>query len=93
VISRRDRGARIILSGLFAHPKSSLGWPGAAFLQAIYGVTGMKIKARFDGVALHPYATDAAELRPEVEGRPLSHALAAPLRRRQYGGRRPGERA
>ena len=66
VIKGRDPGARIILGGLFAHPKSSLGWPGKAFLEALYRVKGINVKARTDGVALHPYATDAAELRPDI---------------------------
>jgi hypothetical protein len=63
-IKGRDPGARIVLSGLFAHPKRSQGWEATAFLNRLYKVRG--IKARFDGVALHPYATDASELGPDI---------------------------
>jgi hypothetical protein len=59
------RGVRIILGGLFAHPISRSQGPDAtAFLNRLYRVRG--IKQHFEGVALHPYARDAAQLRPDV---------------------------
>jgi hypothetical protein len=59
-----DRGARVVLAGLFAHPKRSQGPEATSFLRSLYRVPG--IKARFDAVALHPYANDASELRGDI---------------------------
>jgi hypothetical protein len=59
------RGVRIVLGGLFAHPiRPSQGPDATAFLNRLYRVRG--IKQHFEGVALHPYARDAAALRPDI---------------------------
>ncbi len=57
-----DPGADVILSGLFGEPTASgrRGMPAADFLDRLYAVPG--IKAKFDGIALHPYAIDADDL-------------------------------
>lgn len=61
-IGSADPRAEIVLSGLFGEPTAtgSRGMPAAEFLDRLYEVPG--IKASFDGVALHPYAVDAADL-------------------------------
>ena len=59
-----DPSVDVVLSGLFAHPKRSQGLQAADFLNRLYRVKG--IKANFDGVALHPYARDASDLKPDV---------------------------
>lgn len=68
VIKRTDRAAKTVLSGLFAEPNAKP--PNARhatdFLRRLYRVRG--IKRHFDGIALHPYAEDARELRRMVEG-------------------------
>jgi hypothetical protein len=58
------RGVGIVLSGLFGHPRRSQGIEAATFLHRLYRVRG--IKSHFEGTALHPYAKDAAELRPDI---------------------------
>jgi hypothetical protein len=67
-IKGADPSARVILSGLFGDPtaKPPNGLPAADFLDRLYQVPG--IKADFDGVALHPYAEDAATLEELTEG-------------------------
>ncbi|HSK50533.1 MAG TPA: hypothetical protein VK889_08570 [Solirubrobacterales bacterium] len=67
-IKRADRGARVVLSGLFGEPTAGRkrGMAAEDFLAALYRVRG--IKSRFDGVALHPYAVDAETLEELVEG-------------------------
>jgi hypothetical protein len=66
-IKGADPGARVILSGLFGEPdqRGSRGMPAADFLRALYLTPG--IESSFDGVALHPYAFDAATLERLVE--------------------------
>jgi hypothetical protein len=55
-----DRGARIVLSGLFAHPAEArvrrprLAYTAPEFLDLMYKRTP-GIKGKFHGVALHPY--------------------------------------
>lgn len=66
-VHRGDARGEVILGGLFGNPK---GRPPRAmdavdFLDRLYRVRGAK--ASFDGVALHPYAADVAELRSLVE--------------------------
>ena len=60
-------GAKVLLSGLFGEPnaKGKRGMPAAAFLRRFYRYP--KIKSRFDGVALHPYAVDSKRLEELVE--------------------------
>jgi hypothetical protein len=67
-IKRADRGAKVVLSGLFGKPAptGARGMPAADFLRALYRVPG--IKSRFDGIALHPYAVDTETLEELVEG-------------------------
>ena len=63
-----DRGAKVILAGLFGEPKTTgtRGMDATDFLRAVYRTPG--IKSRFDGVALHPYAVFAEDLEEMVEG-------------------------
>ncbi|HEX2097247.1 MAG TPA: hypothetical protein VHF50_07765 [Solirubrobacterales bacterium] len=64
---RADPAARLMLSGLFAEPsaKPPNAMPAVDFLDRLYDVPG--IKRSFEGVALHPYAEDAADLRRMTE--------------------------
>lgn len=57
-----DRGAKVVLSGLFGDPdeRGPRGMSAISFLERLYAVPGLK--ARFDGVALHPYAADTSDL-------------------------------
>jgi hypothetical protein len=64
-ISSVDRGAKVILGGLFGHPKPAQGLSATAFLDRLYRVRG--IKASFDGVAIHPYAKNASTLKPDID--------------------------
>ncbi len=64
-----DRGAEVILSGLFGDPDEGgrKGMDAADFLDAVYRSPG--IKSRFDAIALHPYAfhvEDLEELTEEI---------------------------
>jgi hypothetical protein len=76
-----DPGSRVVLAGLFARPKGSrtssgqhksLNWYGSDFLEQMYK-TVPGIKAKFSGVALHPYSYYFQELGPEIEE--LRHVL------------------
>lgn len=64
---RADPRARLVLSGLFAEPSARP--PNAMhaddFLDRLYRVRG--IKRHFEGIALHPYSEDAADLRRMTE--------------------------
>ncbi len=68
-----DRGARIVLGGLFARPKEA-GWkrkPPAAyfatdFLEQMYKRTP-GIRGKFNGIALHPYSYSYQDLTPDIE--------------------------
>lgn len=69
-----DPGAQVVLAGLFARPKGardrrtgkhkSLNWYASDFVNVMYKRTP-GIKAKFQGVSLHPYTIYAKEL-PEV---------------------------
>ena len=59
-----DPGAKVLTGGLFMHPKAKDGIQALTFLNNLYKVKG--IKSAFDGVAIHPYAKDAANLRPDI---------------------------
>jgi len=70
-----DPAAKVVLAGLFSRPKGSrtksgkhksLNWYASDFIAKMYE-TNPGIKARFDGVALHPYAYYANELPGLVE--------------------------
>jgi hypothetical protein len=77
-IKAADPGAKVILGGMFAYPKGG-GRPGDCsqarqrqsycapyFLDQMYAKTP-GIKAKFDGVALHPYTTGYQQLTPDIE--------------------------
>jgi hypothetical protein len=66
-VSRADPAARIIVGGLFGDPRQGppRAMDAADFLEQLYRVPG--VKSTFDAVALHPYASDTADLRRLVE--------------------------
>lgn len=66
-IRRADPAAKTVVSGLFAEPsaKPPNAMHADVFLRRLYRVRG--IKARFDGISLHPYAESAADLRRMIE--------------------------
>lgn len=61
-----DPRAKVVLGGLFAHPRQRppKAFQATTFLRRLYRVPG--IKRSFEGVALHPYAADARLLRPDI---------------------------
>jgi hypothetical protein len=68
-----DPAAKVILGGLFALPKGcrskalpKRAYCAADFLDEMYRTTP-GIKAKFDGVALHPYSYFYPELTPRIE--------------------------
>jgi hypothetical protein len=71
-----DPRSKVILAGLFSQPKGarnprtgkhkSLNWYASDFLEAMYRKTP-GVKARFDGVGLHPYTIYASYLPKVVE--------------------------
>lgn len=68
-----DPGAQLILGGMFALPKGcrskakpKKAWCAHDFLAEMYRTTP-GIKAKFQGVALHPYSYFYPELRPRIE--------------------------
>jgi hypothetical protein len=74
-IKAADPGAQIVLGGMFAQPfgartatgkHKSLNWFASDFLDAMYRRTP-GIKAKFNGVALHPYTGSYRYLTPEIE--------------------------
>lgn len=64
---RGDPATKLMLSGLFAEPsaKPPNAMLAVDFLDRLYDVPG--IKRSFEGVALHPYAEDAEDLRRITE--------------------------
>jgi hypothetical protein len=66
-IKGSDPRARILIGGLFGDPRERppRAMDAATFLTRLYRSRG--VKHAFDGVALHPYAADAAELRRLTE--------------------------
>lgn len=65
-----DPGAQVILGGMFALPKgcrkAKANYCAAEFLGEMYEKTP-GVKAKFNGVALHPYTGKYQELTPEIE--------------------------
>jgi polysaccharide biosynthesis protein PslG len=68
-----DRGARIVLGGLFSNPAEARfrrrprqAYTAREFLQIMYRRT-RGIKAKFQGVALHPYASGYSRLTRYIE--------------------------
>jgi hypothetical protein len=70
-----DRGARIVLGGLFARPKGGnvkphrgrikRAWFAAEFLERMYRSTPA-VRGKFIAVALHPYSYNYRRLTPEI---------------------------
>jgi polysaccharide biosynthesis protein PslG len=72
-IKGADHGARVLLGGLFARPKEAtfkrkppLAYFATDFLAQMYRSTP-GIKAKFNGVALHPYTGSYKRLTPYIE--------------------------
>jgi len=72
-IKGADRGARIVLGGMFARPaeatfkrKPPQAYFAADFLEQMYKRTP-GIKSKFQGVALHPYTATYKRLTPYIE--------------------------
>lgn len=71
-----DPGAKVLLGGMFARPKNGIGGPSkvkrkrnyfaARFLEDLYESTP-GIRAKFNGVALHPYSYNFQELPDTIE--------------------------
>ncbi len=72
-IKGADPGAKVVLGGMFAWPKEARykrrprqAYFAAEFLKQMYA-SAPGIKSKFDGVALHPYASTYKSLRPQIE--------------------------
>lgn len=71
-----DRGAQVVLAGLFAQPKGArnqrtgkhrgINWFASDFIAAMYKRTP-GIKQRFNGVGLHPYTAHFRHIKGQVE--------------------------
>ncbi|MCW2988521.1 MAG: hypothetical protein JWM24_1459 [Solirubrobacterales bacterium] len=69
-----DAGAKLLLGGMFSRPKGGKSkkekpkraYFASDFLEQMYETTA-GVKARFNGVALHPYTGKYQELTPEIE--------------------------
>ena len=68
-----DRGARIVLAGLFARPieatfrkKPPQAYFAKDFLEQMYARTP-GVKSKFDGIALHPYTGSYKSVGPRIE--------------------------
>jgi hypothetical protein len=60
-----DRGAEVILGGLFGRPlQIPPNVSSGDFLSRVYRAG--RVKPFFDGVALHPYVADADAMRPQI---------------------------
>ena len=60
-----DRGAKVILGGLFGRPlQVPPNIASGDFLNRVY--RARRVKRSFDGVALHPYVADARAMRPQI---------------------------
>lgn len=81
-IHRVDRGAEVILGGLFGRPlQVPPNVSSGDFLSRVYRAG--RVKRHFDGVALHPYVADASAMRPQIRNlrrvMRLHHDAATPL--------------
>jgi hypothetical protein len=72
-IKGADRGAKLILGGMFSRPNEAtrkhgpkLAYFAADFLERMYKQTP-GIRSKFQGVALHPYTTNYKRLTPYIE--------------------------
>ena len=68
-----DRGAKLILGGMFARPgearlkvKPPQAYYASDFLDRLYSSTP-GIKKKFSGIALHPYTANYQQLTPDIE--------------------------
>ncbi len=69
-----DPGAKLVLGGMFSRPKGGKStkekpkrvYFASDFLEQMYKTTP-GIKAKFNGIALHPYTGKYQELTPEIE--------------------------
>jgi hypothetical protein len=71
-----DRGAQVILGGLFVHPKEGddkhkrqkprQAYFATEFLEKMYRSTP-GVKRQFNGIALHPYSPTYKRLKPDIE--------------------------
>jgi hypothetical protein len=82
VIHAADRGAKVILGGLFARPlQTPPNVSSGQFLNRVY--RARRVKQFFDGVALHPYVADADAMRPQIRNlrrvMRIHHDAATPL--------------
>jgi hypothetical protein len=66
-IAAVDPGAQLLLGGMFATPaqRPPRAYSAADFLDRLYARKG--VKESFDGVALHPYASDTSTLAGSIE--------------------------
>lgn len=65
VLHRADRGARVIVGGLFGRPlQVPPNIASGDFLSRLY--RARRVKRFFDGVALHPYVADAGAMRAQI---------------------------
>jgi hypothetical protein len=66
-ISAVDPAARLILGGMFATPRERppRAYSAASFLAQLYRRKG--VQSSFDGVALHPYASNTASLADAID--------------------------
>lgn len=66
VLHAADPGSKVIVGGLFGRPlQTPPNIQSGSFLSAMYRVRG--VKPYFDGVALHPYVSDAGAITAEIE--------------------------
>ena len=68
-----DPGAKILLGGMFARPREAefkrkprQAYFATEFLDTMYKRTP-GVKAKFDGIALHPYTTEFQNVAPQIE--------------------------
>lgn len=68
-----DPGAKILLGGMFARPREAefkrrprQAYFATEFLDVMYKRTP-GVKAKFDGIALHPYTTEFQNVAPQIE--------------------------
>jgi hypothetical protein len=65
IVHRVDRGAKVILGGLFGRPlQIPPNIASGDFLNRVY--RARRVKQHFDGVALHPYVADARAMRAQI---------------------------
>ena len=88
VLHEEDRGARVLLGGLFGRPlQIPPNVASADWLSRLYGAGD--VKRFFDGVALHPYVADAGAMRTQIRDlrrvMSLHHDARTPLYMTEIG--------